>query len=165
MPTSSRGGKAPPFWKRAPFPLPEPLPYPPKTFIRVDGGTGGTGSRPSTGRLPASQQKASPEPLWFGAFLSLATAYGCFISTLEWRYSLFLQVPVGRSYLETFHPLSLETCNGSIIVKARYSFMQFKISADEQFLPRKSSVITLKNVMKATALKLRQSNAMTEPLQ
>lgn len=122
MPTSSWGGKAPPFWKRAPFPLPEPLPYPPKTFIRVDGGTGGTGSRPSTGRLPASQQKASPEPLWFGAFLSLATAYDCFISTLERRYGLFLQFPAGGSYSETFHPLSLETSNGSIIVKARCSF-------------------------------------------
>ena len=90
MPTSSWGGKAPLFWKRVPF----PLPYPPKTFIRVDGGTGGTGSRPSTGRLPASQQKANPEPLWFGAFLSLATAYGCFISTLERRYGLFLLFPV-----------------------------------------------------------------------
>ena len=64
----------------------------------------------------------SPEPLWFGAFLSLATAYDCFISTLERRYGLFLQFPAGGSYSETFHPLSLETSNGSIIVKARCSF-------------------------------------------
>lgn len=115
--------ESPPLLKKGSLSPPRPpLPYPPKTFIRVDGGTGGTGSRPSTGRLPASQQKASPEPLWFGAFLSLATAYGCFISTLERGYDLFLQFPVGRSYIETFHPLSLETCNGSIIVKARCSF-------------------------------------------
>ena len=71
---------------------------------------------------PGISAKASPEPLWFGAFLSLAAVYGCFISTLEWRYSLFLQFPAGGSYSETFHPLSLETSNGSIIVKARCSF-------------------------------------------
>ena len=47
---------------------------------------------------PGISAKASPEPLWFGAFLSLATAYGCFISTLERRYGLFLQLPVGGSY-------------------------------------------------------------------
>ena len=89
------------------------------------------------------------------------------VSSLRWSgdTAFFSYFPLTGSVIEIFHPLSLETCNGSIIAKAQCSFMQFKISADEHFLPRKSSASALKNAMKATVLKLRQSNAMTEQLQ
>ena len=118
--TSSWGGKVP-FWKGLPFLSPTPSPIPLKLF-KGRWRDGPHGKPPPIGRLPASQQKQALN--LYGSGLFWALPQHMIVSSPRWSgdTAFFSNFPLAGVIIEIFHPLSLETCNGSIIVKARCSF-------------------------------------------